>query len=153
MRLESQEVSHPVVAKRSRLTANSSSMKETTGLQTTKPARSSARNAASATGPTSVSASTSILPFVEPYYPITTESGKPAIVQAADKRLAAMENAEKAKELHAKLKIRGTKGPVGDLTRSERRSRNESLLPFGVSAPEMLAWHMEVRNRTFNHEK
>jgi hypothetical protein len=96
----------------------------------------------------SASASTPVnpvfMPYIEPYYPPTTESGKPALVEATERRFVALQNAEKLQEMQAKQKESGKGGQAGDSMRSGRRSRTETMLPFGVAPPRMLGWKMDV---------
>ena len=86
------------------------------------------------------------LVYVEPYYPPTTESGKPALVEAAEKRLIAIQNVEKAREIQARLKSMAKPGAMGENTRTERKSRNETMLPLGVPPPGILGWRSDVSN-------
>ena len=81
-----------------------------------------------------------------------TESGKPAIVEAADKRYIALQNAEKAKELLAKQKVAagGNVASTTESTRSGRRSRTDTMLPLGVAPPRMLGWKMDVSWRAIS---
>lgn len=96
----------------------------------------------------SASASTPVnpvfMPYIEPYYPPTTESGKPALVEATERRFVALQTAEKLQEMQAKQKEAGKGGQNGDSMRSGRRSRTETMLPFGVAPPRMLGWKMDV---------
>jgi hypothetical protein len=87
-----------------------------------------------------------LIPYIEPYYPPTTESGKPALVEATERRFVAIQNAEKVKEMQDKQKesVGGKNGQPVDSTRSGRRSRTETMLPFGVVSPRMLGWKMDV---------
>jgi len=84
------------------------------------------------------------LVHVEPYYPPTTESGKPALIEAADKRLIAIQNVEKAREIQARLKSMAKPGAASENTRTERKSRNETMLPLGVPPPGILGWRSDV---------
>jgi len=84
------------------------------------------------------------LVHVEPYYPPTTESGKPALIEAADKRLIAIQNVEKAREIQARLKSMAKPGATSENTRTERKSRNETMLPLGVPPPGILGWRSDV---------
>ncbi|KAG7558205.1 hypothetical protein FFLO_02858 [Filobasidium floriforme] len=83
------------------------------------------------------------MPYIEPYYPPTTESGKPALVEATERRFVALQNAEKLQEMQAKQKESGKGGQAGDSMRSGRRSRTGTMLPFGVAPPRMLGWKMD----------
>jgi hypothetical protein len=85
---------------------------------------------------------------VEPYYPPTTESGRPALVEAAEKRLIAIQNVEKAREIQARLKLLAKPGTTGENTRTERKSRNETMLPLGVPPPGILGWRSDVSHLT-----
>lgn len=98
------------------------------------------------------------VPYVEPYYPPLTESGKPALTEAADKRLLALQSTEKAKEVVLKQKEAATAAGKGatiapsESARSGRRSRTETMLPLGVAPPRILGWKMDVsRPASFWH--
>jgi hypothetical protein len=86
------------------------------------------------------------LVYAEPYYPPTTESGKPALIEAAEKRLIAIQNVEKAREIQARLKSMAKPGATSENTRTERKSRNETMLPLGVPPPGILGWRSDVSN-------
>lgn len=94
--------------------------------------------------------------YVERYYAPLTESGKPALEEAADKRLVAMDSADRAKEVRAQRaaaaalqsqtggKTTVPPAPPAEEPRSLRKSRIENMLPFGVAPPRMLGWKMDV---------
>jgi hypothetical protein len=96
--------------------------------------------------------------YMEPYFPPTTESGRPALLEAAERRSAILQNKEKVREAQAKLNLHpitnGSRPNIANPStsnastntnaRMERRSRNETLLPFGIPPPSMLNWKMDV---------
>lgn len=68
----------------------------------------------------------------DPFIPITTASGLPCLVEAANKRYAAMEEHEAAKASGK------TVGP------QRSSSRAAQIMPFGAAPPAILGWKMNV---------